>query len=107
MPAPRTRSSSAWNRGRAPGDDRPGRPALEAIDEQLWRNRTPPQSVVGNHDLPPEVGPLFLLTEMLAATVPQGGDGCGEEAERLHSLVDLYAEELLDRMPVAARAPGR
>jgi hypothetical protein len=89
------------------GGGEAARRLVEAIDKRLWRNRSDERQVIGDRSLPPQLAPLYLLTEALAARAPEGGEGGGEDVERLHLLADLYAEELLERAAVAGSAQRR
>lgn len=64
-----------------------------AVDEKLWRNRTPLEAWAGAGSVPDEAVSLHLLTEALASS-PDGaavsGDGNGWE-----QAVDRYAARLL------------
>lgn len=66
----------------------------KAIDERLWRNRTPPAAVMADPGLPADVASLHLCTELLCASAPELGDP-RTRAAGPHAAVDAHARNLL------------
>lgn len=68
----------------------------EAVDERLWRNRSPAGKVAGADCMSPAAAALLRTAELLAAVA----DGAGQEVDRvagLNAAADLYVEGLQRR----------
>jgi len=68
----------------------------EFVDSDLCHHQTPPEQVLVDERLPPEVASLYVITELLRATTPTPGEPSDAGYEELLASVDHYARRLLD-----------
>jgi glycosyltransferase involved in cell wall biosynthesis len=66
----------------------------EAVDEQLWRNRTPLEALAADGRVPDDALSLHLLTQELVLS-PEGKAGICDGEHGLHEIADRSAARLL------------
>lgn len=90
-----TRLAGFLGRGGVLDDAELQRQLADAVDEQLWRNRSSLKDLARDSHVPDDAISLHLLTRELALS-PDGAAAAFEaEDPRLHEVVDRYAARLL------------